>query len=121
MGTLERDRFDWVEDLRKGVIFLLDEAIHPRFELRQGNNPLEAMLTIALTRPLPKASRAPFRMYIRFWAKTGDCEIPRIHIRKLDVVAEVLFKYVHPRGKTRDENEGDEKRPGDVDRSISPD
>lgn len=104
MGTLRRDRFLWVEDLRKALVFLLDDSIHPRFEVREGNNPLEARLVIALYRQLPKASRLPIRAYIRWWAKTGDCEIPRIHIDNRHIVAEVLFKHRHPRGKPKDES-----------------
>ena len=111
MGSLRRERFLWVEDLRKGLVFLLEDAIHPRFEVREGNNPLEAILTIALSRPLPKASRQPMRVYVRYWAQTGDCEIPRIHIDNRSVVAEVLFKHRHPRGKTDETPKTEERAP----------
>lgn len=98
MGTLVRERFQWVDHLRKGLIFLMPDTVQPAFRLREGSNPLEAFLTIALKQPLPKAARAPMRDYIRAWASIGDCEIPRIHIEGATITAEVLFKYRHARG-----------------------
>lgn len=103
MAGLVRDRFLWVDGMRKGLTFLIQDSIDPYFEVKQSSDPLTAYLTITLCRPLPKASREPMRVYIRAWAKTADCEVPRIDIEEGRVLATVLFKYRHPRGKTRDE------------------
>lgn len=99
MSVLLRERFAWVEHLRKGLVFLLDDTIHPRLEVREGKDPLTALLVITLTRPLPKASRSAMRSYIRWWAQTGNCDVPKIDIEKTHIVAEVLFKHRHPRGR----------------------
>lgn len=110
MGTLVRERFNWVEDLRQGLVFLIDDAIDSYFQVKQMSDPLMALLTITLRRPLPKASRQPMREYIRAWASVGNCEVPRIHITDRGIYAELLFKYRHPRGKTKNETQKREEQ-----------
>jgi hypothetical protein len=105
MTGLIRDRFLWVEKLRKGLVFLLEESIHPHFNVTQASDPLTAYLTITLVNRFPKASRAAIRTYIRAFAALADCEVPKIDIEDQKIVATILFKYRHPQGKTREEHD----------------
>lgn len=98
MSDLVRARFDWIESLRKGLTFLLEDTIDPYFELKEGADPLCAFLTITLNQRLPKDSRMPLRDYIRSWASEGDCEIPNIDINDKVVFCVVLFKHRNPKG-----------------------
>lgn len=96
-----RDRLEWIEDMRKALVFLLGEdVVSETFKVHRDVDPLKVTLTIPLRRPMSHNSRAALRAYIRAWAFIGNCDVPRIDIEKTGVAMEVFTKTRHWNEKT---------------------
>jgi hypothetical protein len=92
-ASLMRKRLYWVEDLRKGLIFILGEEIMDTVQVHPTVDPLKVILKIPLRSSITQESREPFREYVRAWAEIGNCVVPRIDILGRYVQAEVLIKH----------------------------
>jgi hypothetical protein len=85
-----RERLQWVENARVGILAAIDDVVHPKFEVFPTVDPLRFILKITLQCPLGKATREPMRSYLRAWAKEYHCDMPTINITDRWVQAEVL-------------------------------
>ncbi len=90
---MARERLEWVEPARKGLLSALEEDVmHPTIKVFPTVDPLKFILMVTLLRPVAKGTRQPLRTYLRCWAESHGCELPIIRIEKNCVKAEVLIQ-----------------------------
>jgi len=89
---LARQRLDWVELARAGIVSAVGEVVDPTFKVVPTVDPLKFILKITLRHPLQKNTRAPLRTYLRCWAKQYGCDVPIVNIGPSRVQAEVLTR-----------------------------
>lgn len=107
--SLLRERLVWVDNMRRGLMLVLGDDVMDTVHVHPSTDPLKAIFKIPLRESLTQASREPLRTYIRAWAETANCEVPRIDITDRYVQAEVLIK--HRIWKEGMEDFGSKKKP----------
>jgi hypothetical protein len=88
---LARQRLQWVEHLRQGILAAIDEdVVDPSFQVFPTVDPIRFILKINLRLPIGKDTREPLRAYLRCWAREFSCDVPVINITDSWIQAEVL-------------------------------
>jgi hypothetical protein len=88
---LARQRLQWVEHVRQGILAAVDEeVIDPTFQVFPTVDPIRFILKINLRLPIGKETREPLREYLRCWAREFSCDVPVINITNSWIQAEVL-------------------------------
>ena len=88
-----RERLEWVEHARKGILLALSESIDPTFSVIPTVDPLKFILKISTRSNLPDAAIRPMRIFLRIWAGKYNCDLPVIKRMKTEIRAEVLIKH----------------------------
>lgn len=102
-----RRRLTWLEQTRKELLHLIGEdTLVSEFRVLPTVDPLKFILRIRLYYPLAKASRQPFRDYLRIRAGQADCELPVIKIDGTSVTVEMLIKHRHKEGPNEETDSG---------------